>query len=109
MLIVDDNRDSADAMAMMIRSWGHEVRTTENGSGALQALHTFAADVALIDIGLPDIDGYELARRLRAETRRRPLRLIAVTGYGTNADRERATQPDSMPHLVKPADPGTAR
>jgi two-component system CheB/CheR fusion protein len=103
-LIVDDNRDSADAMAMVLEMWGHKVRVAESGGSALHELDEFVPDVAFIDIGLPDINGYQLAGRLREKISPRPLRLIAVTGYGTAADRQRAQEAGFDAHVVKPAE-----
>jgi CheY-like chemotaxis protein len=102
-LIVDDNADSAEAMALIFRHWGHDVRFTESAQTAVNLFDSFVPDVAFIDIGLPDIDGYDLARRVRAGKARQP-KLVAVTGYGTAADRARAREAGFDEHLVKPAD-----
>jgi two-component system CheB/CheR fusion protein len=104
-LIVDDNVDSGEAMSIIFELWGHEVRTSESGAGALALLEHFTPDVAFVDIGLPDIDGYELASRLREKNELRSLRLIALTGYGTAADRQRARAAGFDHHVVKPAEP----
>lgn len=104
-LIVDDNVDAGEAMSIIFESWGHEVRTSASGAGALAVLEHFTPDVAFVDIGLPDIDGYELAERLREKNELRSLRLIALTGYGTAADRQRARVAGFDHHVVKPAEP----
>jgi len=102
-LIVDDNADSAAAMSLLFRHWGHEVKSAQSGVTALKLLEEFGPDVAFIDIGLPDIDGYEVARRLRALPARRPVQLIALTGFGTAVDRERSKDAGFDEHVVKPA------
>jgi CheY-like chemotaxis protein len=80
---------------------GHEVEVAHDGAGALQGARSFVPDVALIDIGLPVMDGYDLAQRLRSQCGPGP-RLIAVTGYGLERDRERSSQAGFSDHLVKP-------
>ena len=88
----------------MFEHWGHEVKTAESATSALKVLENFRPEVAIIDIGLPDMDGYELARRVRALPDRKPIRMIALTGYGTAADRQRALDAGFDEHVVKPAD-----
>jgi len=104
-LVVDDNEDSAESMAMLMRSWGHEVRVAQNAQGALELASSFAPETAFMDIGLPDMSGYELAKRLRAEPRHGELHLIAMTGYGRAEDRKAAREAGFDVHLVKPAEP----
>jgi CheY-like chemotaxis protein len=104
-LIVDDNVDSTEAMSIIFELWGHEVRTSDSGTGALALLEHFTPEVAFVDIGLPDIDGYELAERLRKKDELRSLRLIALTGYGSADDRQRARVAGFDHHVVKPAEP----
>jgi CheY-like chemotaxis protein/anti-sigma regulatory factor (Ser/Thr protein kinase) len=99
-LIVDDNRDAADSLAMLCESEGHVTRVAYSSEEALAASQ-FEADVALLDIGLPDIDGYELARRLRRKGASAPL-LVAITGYGQAEDRLRAQSAGFDYHFVKP-------
>jgi CheY-like chemotaxis protein len=101
-LIVDDNEDAAHMLAELLRSAGHETRTAYHALAALNVADEFAPDAALVDIGLPVMDGYELAERLRAEAPR--LRLIAVTGYGQSTDRQRSREAGFDEHLVKPID-----
>jgi PAS domain S-box-containing protein len=103
-LIVDDNDDARVLMADMLRLLGHDVRAARDGSSALQELETFHPDVALLDIGLPDIDGYELAARIRAVPDGASIHLLAVTGYGQPLDQERSRRAGFAAHLVKPVD-----
>jgi len=101
-LLIDDNVDAATALAELLRLVGHTVEVAHDGLRALAAAHRSRPDIALVDIGLPVMDGYELARRLREE--HPELRLIAVTGYGLERDRERSAQAGFSDHLVKPID-----
>jgi PAS domain S-box-containing protein len=101
-LLVDDSRDAAETLARLLRRLGHEVAVAHDGPAALDAAAAFAPDLALLDIGLPGMDGYELARRLRADPARGGLQLVAVTGYGSAADRRRARDAGFDEHLVKP-------
>jgi PAS domain S-box-containing protein len=101
-LVVDDNRDSADSLALLLRETGHTVETAYDGVEALAAARRFAPAVVLLDIGLPGMDGYEVARSLRREPGRVPL-LVALTGYGQDDDRARALEAGFDEHLVKPA------
>jgi len=103
-LVVDDNVDAADSLALLLTCGGHEVETVY---GALQALSTaprFRPDVIILDIGLPKMDGYEIARRLRAAVETRDARLIALTGYGQREDAARAIAAGFDQHFVKPVD-----
>jgi signal transduction histidine kinase/CheY-like chemotaxis protein len=103
-LVVDDNRDSAQSLAILLRLLGNEVATAHDGPTALQAAEQFRPEVALLDIGLPGMDGYELARRLRALPQLRQLRLAALTGYGSAEDRRRSQEAGFDEHLVKPVE-----
>jgi two-component system, chemotaxis family, CheB/CheR fusion protein len=103
-LIIDDNADSAEALALLARSWGHEVAVAHDGPGALALAESFAPESALVDIGLPGMDGYELARRFREQPRYRDLVLVALTGYGREEDRSAAHAAGFDGHLVKPAE-----
>lgn len=105
-MVVDDNLDSADTMAELVRIWGYEVRTAHDGPGALDCARSFRPHVVLLDVGLPDMDGYELARRLRAEGLAGNL-LVSVTGYGHEEDRRKAAEAGFDHHLIKPVDPDT--
>ncbi len=101
-MIVDDNVDAAETLADMLRLLGHVTQIAADGPAALQAIETFAPDVALLDIGLPVMDGYELARRIRATPGASKVRLFAVTGYGQDEDRRRSRDAGFDGHLVKP-------
>ena len=101
-LIVDDSADTSTVMTLMFEYWGHTVKAADTGAAALELLETFKPEVAFIDIGLPDMDGYQLARRVREMTGRGTVRLIALTGYGTAADRQRAMEAGFDEHIVKP-------
>ena len=105
-LIVDDNADAAQTLALLVRNWGHEVAVARDGQEALDKAGTLEPDVALVDIGLPGMLGYELAQRLRAQPRYRNLLLAAVTGYGRAEDREAARRAGFDAYLVKPVDLG---
>jgi CheY-like chemotaxis protein len=100
-LIVDDNEDAADALAMLLQLEGHEVRTAYSAEFALAELPAFLPQVALLDIGLPGMTGYELAQRMRAAAGS-PLHLIAVSGYGQAEDKARSQAAGFNAHLVKP-------
>ncbi|HXT04534.1 MAG TPA: ATP-binding protein, partial [Casimicrobiaceae bacterium] len=101
-LIVDDNRDSADSMATMLNLNGHEIETAVDGLAALDAAGSFRPDVILLDIGLPKLNGYDVVRRIRAEPWGKRIVLIAVTGWGRDEDRERSREAGFDHHLVKP-------
>src|SRR4029434_5288270 len=103
-LVVDDNVDSAAALAAMLRLMGHESHVAHDGDEGIQKFGEVKPGIVLLDIGLPRISGYEVAERLRAGNPQ--LRLIALTGYGTNTDRERALHAGFDDHLVKPVDFG---
>ena len=103
-LVVDDNADAAQSMALLARSWGHEVATAADGTEALAVAKGFRPDTALIDIGLPGMDGYELAHQLRQVLDGQGLQLVAMTGYGRSEDREAAHAAGFDIHIVKPAD-----
>jgi CheY-like chemotaxis protein/anti-sigma regulatory factor (Ser/Thr protein kinase) len=100
-LIVDDNRDAADSMAVLLRLMGHEADVAYDGRTALQLPSKSDADLILLDIGLPGMDGYEVARQLRP-TAKRGARLVALTGYGTEEGKLRARDAGFDEHVVKP-------
>jgi CheY-like chemotaxis protein len=106
-LVVDDNVDSAETMAEILKLWGHEVHTAHDGLGALEAARAQRPDAVLLDVGLPVMDGYETARRLRAEGL--ALLLVAVTGFGAAEDRRRAAEAGFDTHLTKPVSPEALR
>lgn len=103
-LVVDDNEDAAEMLVEALGMLGYGTRAAHDGPEALRIAPEFAPDVALLDLGLPVMDGYELARRLRSAPGGDRLRLIAVTGYGQEADRRRAVEAGFDAHLVKPVD-----
>jgi len=103
-LIVEDNPDARDALRVLLELEGHAVEAAGEGQEALELARAKDPDIALVDIGLPGIDGYEIARRVRARDARRPI-LIALTGYGQPEDRQRATEAGFDDMLVKPVDP----
>ncbi len=104
-LVVDDNVDSAESLAMLLRVDGHEVRTAYDGPTALEAAQAFPPEVAFIDIGLPRMDGCEVARRLREQAGTGDALLVALTGYGQEEDRRKSLEAGFAAPLVKPADP----
>jgi CheY-like chemotaxis protein len=103
-LLVEDNADAREALRVLLELEGHAVEAAAEGQEALEIVRAKAPDVALVDIGLPGIDGFEVARRVRALDKRRPV-LIALTGYGQPEDRQRATEAGFDHLLVKPVDP----
>jgi len=104
-LVVDDNRDAADSMAVFLELAGFDTQVELDGARALDLAAASAPDVVLLDIGLPGLDGYEVARRLRTLPDGDRCLLIALTGYGQQDDRRRAHEAGFDVHLVKPADP----
>jgi CheY-like chemotaxis protein len=103
-LIVDDNEDAANSLAMLLSIHGHDTQAVYSGKDALSRVRSFKPEVALLDIGLPEMNGYELAQRLRAMPHLEGMRLIALTGYGQAEDRQRAQAAGFDDHLVKPVD-----
>ncbi len=104
MLVVDDNEDAADLLAEVLRARGHDVRVAFDGPTALAAVEREPPRIALLDLGLPVMDGYELARRLRERLGPDAPSLVAVTGYGQEPDRRASAQAGFEVHLVKPVD-----
>ncbi len=104
-LVVEDSADAAEAMELLLNQLGHDVRVVNDGARAVEAARAFRPDVILLDIGLPGVDGYELARRFRALDETSGARVIAVTGYGQPSDRARSSAAGFDHHLVKPVDP----
>jgi len=101
-LIVDDNSDAAEMLADALAVMGHQTRVAFDGPSGLDAAAGFEPDIAFLDIGLPAMDGYELARRMRSELAFPQLRLVALTGYGQDSDRERSAAAGFDSHMVKP-------
>jgi two-component system, chemotaxis family, CheB/CheR fusion protein len=101
-LLVEDNEDAVNALVMLLRSWGHDVRTFATGFDALEAAEAFRPDIALVDIALPVMNGYKVARELQRIPSLKDTRLIAMTGYGQGKDRARSLEAGFEEHLVKP-------
>lgn len=106
-LVVDDNKDSATSLSMMLNFMGHDTRTANDGLRGLEVAEAFRPDVCLLDIGMPNLNGFDMARRLRAESWGKDLLLIALSGWGQEHDKERSTDAGFDMHLVKPIDPAT--
>jgi signal transduction histidine kinase/DNA-binding response OmpR family regulator len=104
-LVVDDNCDAATTLAMLLEARQHEVQVANDGFAALDAAVSFQPDVVLLDIGLPGIDGFEVARRLRLLPQTKDVLVVAVSGYGQDEDRQKSRQAGFDYHLVKPVDP----
>ena len=103
-LVVDDNVDSADSLALLLQVAGSEARTARDGVEALEAARNFRPDVVFLDIGMPRMNGYDAARRIREEPWGRDMLLVAMTGWGQEEDRRRSKDAGFDAHLVKPAD-----
>lgn len=104
-LVVDDNHDSALSLAMMLSIMGHDTRTAHDGESALSTAETFLPDVVLLDIGLPKLNGYEVAQRIRGNAWGAAMYLIAITGWGQDEDRQRSSEVGLNLHMVKPVEP----
>ena len=104
-MVVDDNRDSTESLARLLRLSGHEVETAFDGAAALQAARDYRPEVIFLDLGLPEMDGYETAKRLRQDRDLAKVTLIAMTGYGQEDDRRKSQETGFDGHMVKPADP----
>src|SRR5207244_7582376 len=101
-LVIEDNADTRDVLKLMLEVEGASVETAENGEQGLRAAERLRPDIVLCDIGLPDIDGFEVARRIRARADLAATRLIALTGYGQAEDMRQALQAGFEAHLTKP-------
>jgi CheY-like chemotaxis protein len=104
-LVVDDNPDAADSLALLLKLSGHEVHVAHDGLEAVEAAAKVQPDVILLDIGLPRLNGYEAARRIRNQQRDRSVILVALTGWGQDEDRRRSEEAGFDAHMVKPVDP----
>ncbi len=104
-LVVDDNRDAACTLSMLVEMVGHEVRTAFDGIEALVEAARFLPDVVLLDLGMPHMDGFEACRQMRAQPWGVKMTVIAVTGWGNEADRLHTKQVGFDHHLVKPVEP----
>lgn len=105
LLVVDDNKDAADTLAMMLRLQGHDVAVAHSGTDALDIVTNYQPKLVFLDIGMPGMDGYEVARRLRQRPETRDLVLAAVSGWGQEDDRRRSAEAGFDHHLLKPPDP----
>lgn len=103
-LIVEDNRDALETLKMSLSAAGHEVHQATDGRDAIESASRVRPDVAIVDLGLPEMDGFEVARKLRERDERRDMRLIALTGYGSPEDRKRTKEAGFDAHLLKPLD-----
>jgi CheY-like chemotaxis protein len=103
-LVVDDNVDAAAMLAELLPLWGHQARVAHGGPEALSLAAEFRPDVVLLDLGLPGMDGYEVARRLRATLGSSPPRLVALTGFGGEDDRRQTHAAGFAHHVTKPVD-----
>jgi two-component system CheB/CheR fusion protein len=103
-LVVDDNRDAADSLGMLLELSGHEVHTAYDGPSGLEAMRAHRPAVALLDIGMPGMDGYAVASEARRDPELGCVKLVALTGWGTQEDRRRSKDAGFDHHLVKPVD-----
>jgi CheY-like chemotaxis protein len=108
-LVVDDNHDAADTLCTLLTAFGATVSVAYSGRDALENVESFEPDVTLLDIGMPGMDGYEVARRIRADGRHEDMLLIALTGWGQEKDRRRSRAAGIDHHLVKPPDIGVLK
>ena len=104
-VVIEDNDDIRQTLTSILQGWGHDVAAEADGRAGLARVLDTKPDVALVDLGLPGMSGYDVARRIRAETADGAVRLIAITGYGQPADRERAIEAGFDAHLLKPVAP----
>jgi CheY-like chemotaxis protein len=108
-LVADDNVDSAASLSLLLRHTGHETHVAYDGSDALEAAERLRPEVALLDIGMPQLNGYEVARRIRQQAWGVQMTLVAVTGWGQDDDKRRAEDAGFDYHLTKPLDYATLR
>jgi CheY-like chemotaxis protein len=104
-LVVEDNVDAAESLAALLRLWNHDVAVAHDGGTALEAAREKQPEVVLLDIGLPGLDGYQVARRLREEVGLAHTLLVAMTGHGQPEDRQRSQEAGIHHHFVKPVEP----
>jgi CheY-like chemotaxis protein len=102
-LVVDDNVDTVLSFSMLLRASGHEVQTAHDGLAAVQAAINYRPDIVLLDIGLPGLNGYEVAKQIRQHPELKHVVLVALTGYGQDSDRQASGQAGFTHHIVKPA------
>jgi CheY-like chemotaxis protein len=103
-LVADDNRDSAESMAALLTLLGHRVRVAHDGAEAVEAAEGFRPQLILMDVGMPRLDGYDATRRIRERPWGQAVRVIALTGWGQDGDRERSRDAGCDGHLVKPVE-----
>jgi CheY-like chemotaxis protein len=103
-LVVDDNRDAADSMGMLLRLKGNDVRTAHDGLEGVELAGTFRPELVLLDIGLPKLNGYDVARQIRRQPGGAEVVLVALTGWGQDEDRRRSQEAGFDLHVVKPVD-----
>ena len=108
-LLIEDNPDAREMLRQLLEIAGHEVCTAANGASGLELLKAECPDVALIDIGLPGLDGYQVGRRIREYLNGRPMLMVALTGYGRPADHRKSAEAGFDRHIVKPIDPDELR
>jgi CheY-like chemotaxis protein len=108
-LVVDDNRDAADSLSMVLKFLGADVRVARDGPEALEAFEAYYPSVVLLDIGMPGMDGYEVARRIRAQSPGPRPTIVALTGWGQENDRREAREAGFDHHMVKPAEIGALK
>jgi CheY-like chemotaxis protein len=106
-LLADDNRDAAESLAILLRLEGHDVELAHDGHAALRSFEARCPDVALLDIGMPNANGYEVARRIRAVPEGASVLLIAITGWAQDADKLESRAAGFDHHLTKPIEPDT--
>jgi CheY-like chemotaxis protein len=104
-LVVDDSKDGADSLSVVLQMMGAESRAVYDGMSALALIESFAPTTVLLDIGMPEMDGHEVARRIRADPCHAGIRLIALTGWGADGDRRRTQESGFDDHWVKPVEP----
>jgi CheY-like chemotaxis protein len=102
--VVDDNVDGAETLAMLLQLLGHDTCAAHDGPEALQAAERYRPDLVFLDIGLPGMTGYEVARRMRADSRLAETKLVALTGWGTAEDKRKSAEAGFDVHLTKPVD-----
>jgi CheY-like chemotaxis protein len=105
-LVVDDNVDTVTTLALLVQESGHDVRTVYDGSSVLETALDYRPNVVLLDIGLPGLNGFEVAKQLRRQPALQNVVLVAMTGYGQESDRQRSQEAGFDHHLVKPGDFG---
>jgi len=108
-LVVDDSKDGADSLSVVLQMMGAHTQVAYDGTSALELVGTFHPSVVLLDIGMPDMDGHTVARRIRADAGNASIKLIAVTGWGTEAERRRCAEAGFDEHWVKPVEPATLK